>query len=81
MSMMKRIVTGGVGALLMLCGVVASAQDVAGRSEVIPLYPSYSEQILASDSLTQGLSPEALQVIGRPLQLRTSGYVPSSSAL
>ena len=79
MSMMKRIVAGGLGALLMLCGVVASAQDVAGRSDVIPLYPSYSEQILASDTLTQGLSPEALQVIGRPLQLRTSGYVPSSS--
>lgn len=79
MRYVTRVLSPVLGSLLMMCGVAASAQSVVDAGEVVPLYPAYSEQILASDTLTRGLSPEALGVISRPMQLRTEGYVPSSS--
>lgn len=79
MRYVTRVLSPVLGSLLMMCGVAASAQSVRDDGEVVPLYPAYSEQILASDTLTRGLSPEALGVISRPMQLRTEGYVPSSS--
>lgn len=79
MRYVTRVLSPMLGSLLMMCGVAASAQSVVDDGEVVPLYPAYSEQILASDTLTRGLSPEALGVISRPMQLRTEGYVPSSS--
>lgn len=79
MRYVTRVLSPVLGSLLMMCGVAASAQSVRGAGEVVPLYPAYSEQIMANDTLTRGLSPEALGVISRPMQLRTEGYVPSSS--
>ena len=79
MRYVTRVLSPVLGSLLMMCGVAASAQSVRDAGEVVPLYPAYSEQIMANDTLTRGLSPEALGVISRPMQLRTEGYVPSSS--
>lgn len=79
MRYVTRVLSPVLGSLLMMCGVAASAQSVGDAGEVVPLYPAYSEQIMANDTLTRGLSPEALGVISRPMQLRTEGYVPSSS--
>ena len=79
MRYVTRVLSPVLGSLLMMCGVAASAQSVVDAGEVVPLYPAYSEQIMANDTLTYGLSPEALGVISRPMQLRTEGYVPSSS--
>ena len=79
MRYVTRVLSPVLGSLLMMCGVAASAQSVVDAGEVVPLYPAYSEQIMANDTLTRGLSPEALGVISRPMQLRTEGYVPSSS--
>lgn len=79
MRYVTRVLSPVLGSLLMMCGVAASAQSVVDAGDVVPLYPAYSEQIMANDTLTYGLSPEALGVISRPMQLRTEGYVPSSS--
>lgn len=81
---MKRTVSSYLVPMLLslLCGSLteASAQDVVDPAgETLPIVPSYSERILSNDSLVEGMSAQALRVIGRPLELRTSGYVPASS--
>lgn len=63
--------------LLLLLG--GAGRAAAQTDDVLPIIPSYSERILSNDSVMEGLSMEALSIIARPLELRSSGYVPASS--
>lgn len=81
---MKRFVSSAMSAalvclLMTLAPSSVSAQDVVMTDEPLPIVPSYAEKILVNDTLTKDLSREALQVIGRPMLLRTTGYRPSAS--